>query len=396
VAPLQTETGDTADRPVAAAPSTGPDAGVELPATLTSLWRARSLAADAGRRAGFPEHRVEGLQVAAGELALAAIAALPDGGSLVLSTSRELRTVRIVGRGVGLADPAVAPVGVQLALIEALSHRFSFSVDETGARFELVARRPGASTTRLPTRAEERELFREYRRTRDPELRNRLVEVHRPVAIHVAQRYRFRGEPFDDLVQVACIGVLKAVERFEPDRGLHFTTFATATIEGELKRHFRDTTWTVRVPRGDQELHLTLREASSSLAQELGHPPTTSDLAGHLGVSEGAVRSATAVGASRSPMSLDVRGPDDRELDRWVASADTGLGLAEDREVLRRLLDRLAPRDRRILYLRYFEGLSQSEIAADVGVSQMHVSRLLTQLVANLRARVQRPAGLGQ
>src|SRR5215470_19047493 len=142
------------------------------------------------------------------------------------------------------------------------------------------------------------EKFIEYRRTRDRRLRNELIEAHRSLATHLARRFTNRGEPFDDLLQVASLGMLKAVERFDPDRNLEFSTFATATVEGELKRHFRDRTWSVRVPRRPQELHLRLANAINDLSQRLKRPPRIPELAEELGVSEEDVLEAMEVGGA--------------------------------------------------------------------------------------------------
>src|SRR5215813_10704835 len=149
-----------------------------------------------------------------------------------------------------------------------------------------------------------RDKFVEYRRTGDRRLRNELIEAHKSLASHLARRYANRGEPFDDLLQVAYLGMLKAVERFDPERGLEFSTFATATVEGELKRHFRDKTWSVRVPRRPQELHLRLGNVINDLAQQLTRPPRIPEVAAELGVSEDEVLEAMEVGGAYRSSSL--------------------------------------------------------------------------------------------
>jgi RNA polymerase sigma-B factor len=276
---------------------------------------------------------------------------------------------------------------VQRTLLDALTDRFEFSIDGTSARFELEV---ATAERQLPlTRADEVELFTEYQDDHDPVLRNQLVGCFRPLAIHLAHRYRHKGEPVEDLVQVASIGLMKAVERFDPDRGLRFATFATATIDGELKRHFRDATWTMKVGRDVQELHLELRREVTERAQVLGRTPSTAELARHFAVPERAVAEALGAGASRTPLTID--GGDDTNPERWLAAEERGLRLVEDRLVIRQLMARLSERDRRIIHLRYFEELSQADIAAQVGVSQMHVSRLLVQIVGQLRARARVP-----
>jgi len=241
-------------------------------------------------------------------------------------------------------------------------------------------------------RAVLREKFVEYKRTNTRKLRNELIEAHRSLASHLARRFANRGEPFDDLLQVAYLGMLKAVERFDPDRGLEFSTFATATVEGELKRHFRDKTWSIRVPRRPQELHLRLGNAINDLSQRLKRPPRVAELATELGVSEDAVLEAMEVGGAYRSASLDARPGDSGDsltLEDRLGTLDSGFGLAEHRVVLERLLDDLPERERTIVRLRFFEDMTQTEIAQEVGISQMHVSRLLARTLAQLRERMQ-------
>lgn len=238
-----------------------------------------------------------------------------------------------------------------------------------------------------------RGMFAEYRRTRDRKLRNELIEAHRSLAAHLARRFANRGEPVDDLLQVASLGMLKAVERFDPDRNLEFSTFATATVEGELKRHFRDRTWSVRVPRRPQELHLRLGNAVNDLAQRLKRPPRIDELAAELGVAEEDVLQAMEVGSAYRSTSID-SGPSDSSgesltLERRLGEHDTGFDLAEHRVVLQGLLEELPERERTIVTLRFFHDMTQTEIAKVVGISQMHVSRLLARTLVQLRARLQ-------
>jgi RNA polymerase sigma-B factor len=243
---------------------------------------------------------------------------------------------------------------------------------------------------------EERERLRrrfvEYKQTHDRKLRNELIEAHRSLASHLARRFTNRGEPFDDLLQVAYLGMLKAVERFDPDRGLEFSTFATATVEGELKRHFRDKTWSIRVPRRPQELHLRLGNAINDLSQRLKRPPKISELADDLGVSEEDVLEAMEVGGAYRSASLEARAGDNGEsmtLESRMGEHDQGFDLAEHRVVLERLLVDLPEREQTIVRLRFFEDMTQTEIAQQVGISQMHVSRLLARTLGQLRERLQ-------
>jgi RNA polymerase sigma-B factor len=240
----------------------------------------------------------------------------------------------------------------------------------------------------MTAHAELDERFARYRRTRDRALRNELVEDHVRLAEFLARRFEHRGEVLDDLKQVALVGLLKAVERFEPERGLQFSSFATPTIVGELKRHFRDRGWAVRVPRRLQELHLELERNIGTLTQELSRPPTIAEIAERTGASEEDVLEGMEANSLYRLQSLDAGRPDDD-----TGAADTRLGVpdleldgADDRIAVRELLYTLPERERTIVYLRFFEGLTQSEIAAHVGISQMHVSRLLTRSLGTLGA----------
>jgi RNA polymerase sigma-B factor len=229
------------------------------------------------------------------------------------------------------------------------------------------------------------ERFAEYAATRDRALRDALVEEHAPLAEFLARRFQHRGEALDDLRQVALVGLLKSVERFEPERGLKFSSFATPTIVGELKRHFRDRGWAVRVPRRVQELHLALDRTIATLTQELGRPPTTDEIAARAGVrDEDVLEAMEATRLYRLP-SIDAAGPDgDPSTDARIAQVDEDLDAVHDRLAVSDLLAVLPPRERRIVYLRFFEGLTQSEIAESIGISQMHVSRLLTKSLETL------------
>ncbi len=237
--------------------------------------------------------------------------------------------------------------------------------------------------------------FTDYRRTRDRALRNELVQDHMRLAEFLARRFTNRGEPLDDLRQVALIGLVKAVERFEPDRGLQFSSFATPTIQGELKRHFRDKGWAVRVPRRVQELHLELDRTIGTLSQELGRPPTPREIADRAGVGEEEVLESMEASSLYRLPSLDSGRPDDDgggSPSERIGGPDVELDAVENRVAVGELLSVLAPREQKIVYLRFFEGLTQSEIAEQVGISQMHVSRLL---VRSLEALGQHAALVG-
>lgn len=237
-------------------------------------------------------------------------------------------------------------------------------------------------------RQELRDKFAEFARTRSSELRDELIESHLGLAEYLARRFSNRGEPLDDLVQVASTGLIKAVDRFEPERGLEFSTYATHTIVGELKRHFRDKGWAVRVPRRMQELHLRLGSVVNSLSQELGHSPTVAEIAMTANVSEEEVLEAMEAGQAYRFTSLDAPAPgeDTASLASQLGEEDEQLIDVEHRAALSPLIEKLPPRQQRILHLRFFEGLTQSEIAGRLGISQMHVSRLLARSLAQLRA----------
>ena len=231
--------------------------------------------------------------------------------------------------------------------------------------------------------------FSAYRRTGDRRLRDELVEDHAPLAHFLAGRFANRGEARDDLVQVALVGLFKAVERFDPGRGLQFSTFATPTILGELKRHFRDRGWAVRVPRRVQELHLQLGRIVSVLGQEEGRSPTPAEVAERAGVSEEAVLEAMEAGSLYRLVSLDGSATPDEdggELVSCLGDDDPAFERIEHRAEIAELLSVLPERERRIVELRFFESMTQSEIAERVGVSQMHVSRLLSRSLERLRA----------
>lgn len=230
--------------------------------------------------------------------------------------------------------------------------------------------------------------FHAFSETRDPELRDRLIEAHLGLAEYLARRFANRGEPLDDLVQVASLGLVKAVERFDPARGLEFTTFATPTILGELKRHFRDKGWAVRVPRRVQELHLRVTRVVDDLQLELGRSPTIPEIAKRGGTTEDEVVEAIEAGSAYRSTSLDQSRSDDDDspgLIGQLGEIDPELARAERRAALSPLIAQLPEREQLMLYLRFYEGMTQSEIAKRLGISQMHVSRLLSRSLQQLR-----------
>jgi RNA polymerase sigma-B factor len=236
------------------------------------------------------------------------------------------------------------------------------------------------------------EWFLEYRRTGDRALRNKLVEYHRHLADYFVKRYARRGVPTDDLRQLALMAIIHAVERFDPEVGVAFSTFASRTIDGELKRYFRDRTWSVRPPRRAQELHLELRRADEELTHELGRSPTVPEMAGALGISEDHVLEALEAGVAHQATSLDQPAPGDEDgaprSDRLLASTDSGYLQVDHQIIVRELVADLPERERTIIYLRFFENLTQPEIAERVGVSQSYLSRVLRRTLLDLRARL--------
>lgn len=223
---------------------------------------------------------------------------------------------------------------------------------------------------------------------RHAETRNALATLHLPLAEHLARRFVGRGEPYEDLVQVATIGLIKAIDRYDPERGVEFSTFATPTILGEIKRWFRDKGWAIRVPRRLQELRIAISSVSTDLTQQLGRSPTVAELAKSLGAKDDDILEALESGSAYSMLSLDSAGPaEDEHLGAYetIGEDDAALERVENREALSALLSELPERERRIVKLRFFRGMTQSQIAVEVGISQMHVSRLLSRSLAKLR-----------
>jgi RNA polymerase sigma-B factor len=239
-------------------------------------------------------------------------------------------------------------------------------------------------------------VFAAYARTGDVVLRDQLVAAHMSLAAYLARRFANRGQPLEDLVQVASVGLLKAIDRFDPGLGVEFSTYATTTIVGELKRHLRDRGWAVRAPRRMQDLYLTLSQVIDSLSQELGRSPNIAELAAEVQVSEEDVLEALEAGQAYRFASLDAPAPADvpsGDLSERLGQEDEELARAEERATLDPLLERLPDRQRQVVELRFFDGLTQSEIARRLGISQMQVSRLLTRSVAQLRSLAKQPSG---
>jgi len=235
----------------------------------------------------------------------------------------------------------------------------------------------------------DRELF-ERLRAGDAGAREALVERFLPLARQLARRYQRADEPLEDLIQVASLGLLKAIDRFDVDRPVAFSSYAVPTILGELKRHFRDRTWAVRVPRDLQELALRVDRTVAQLSRDLHRAPSVPELAEHLDVTEEQVLEALEAGSAYRATSFDAprAGGDDDDgetMGDGVGTEDTGFGLAEDRATLDRLMQVIGPREREVLRLRFVEDMTQAEIGERIGVSQMQISRLIRQSLTRLR-----------
>jgi RNA polymerase sigma-B factor len=224
--------------------------------------------------------------------------------------------------------------------------------------------------------------------------RDRIVERCLPLADHIARRFDGRGEPRDDLVQVARVGLVNAVIRFDVETGSDFVSFAVPTIMGEVRRHFRDNSWSVKVPRRLKELHLRLGGATAELSQRLGRAPTPSELAEELDMDRAEIVEGLVAGSSYNTLSIDSGGSgsgseDAPALADTLGDVDLALDQIENREALRPLLESLPDRERAVVVLRFFESMTQTQIAERIGVSQMHVSRLLARALARLRDQLQ-------
>jgi RNA polymerase sigma-B factor len=240
-------------------------------------------------------------------------------------------------------------------------------------------------------RVDDKILLRKYHEEGDLQAREKLIEQYMSLVRSLARRYAYRGEQLDDLVQIGAIGLIKAIDRFDINRGVELTTYATPNIIGEIKRHFRDKGWAVRVPRGLQELNVQLSKLMDSLTVQLGRSPTIPELAKAAGVEEEQVLEAIESGRAYTSLSLSVGGGgDDDELDplESLGTEEHQYEVSEDRAVLAPGFRALEPRERMILQLRFFDGLTQSQIAQQVGISQMHVSRLIRRSLEKIRETI--------
>ena len=240
--------------------------------------------------------------------------------------------------------------------------------------------------------ADDKILLRRYHEDGDLAAREELIERYMSLVRSLARRYAYRGEQLDDLVQIGAIGLIKAIDRFDLDRGVELTTYATPNIIGEIKRHFRDKGWSVRVPRGLQELNVQVSKLIEQLTVQLGRSPTIPELAKAAGVEEEQVLEALESGRAYSSVSLSTGGgsDEDGELDplESLGTIEHEYEVAEDRALLAPGFEVLDERERKILHLRFFSGLTQSQIAAEIGISQMHVSRLIRRSLEKIRDEI--------
>ena len=237
-----------------------------------------------------------------------------------------------------------------------------------------------------------RELFRRYKEEGDTEAREQLIVSHLNLVRFLASKFKNRGEPLDDLIQVGTIGLIKAIDRFDPDRGLEFTTYATPTIMGEIKRHFRDKGWSVRVPRRLQELSQKAGQATEDLTRELQRSPSVEEIADRIGVSVDELLEAMESSSAYSAVPLEGGGSDDEEAPAVIdhyASVDRDLEASDDRIVLEEAIAGFAPREKDIIRMRFIDGLTQVEIAERLGISQVQVSRLLRRTLKRIQEKIE-------
>ncbi len=234
------------------------------------------------------------------------------------------------------------------------------------------------------------ELFKQYIGTRQRRVRDQLVIMHQNLVRFLAGKFANRGEPLEDLVQVGVIGLINAIDRFDPDRGTKFSTYATPTIVGEIRRHFRDKAWSLKVPRRLQELNLAANKAADELSQRLGHPPSIQEIAQEVGASEEETLEAIELGNAYDTVSLDSKLAYEGEsapltLAEFVGDLDGSLQNIETYGDLKQAIDSLEPREKAIIYYRFFRDMSQTEVARRLNISQMHVSRLQQKAVKRLK-----------
>ena len=253
-------------------------------------------------------------------------------------------------------------------------------------------RRMRAASREAWDRETTRELFRRYKEEGDEEARDSLIVNHLNLVRFIAAKFKNRGEPLEDLVQVGTVGLIKAIDRFEPARGLEFTTYATPTIMGEIKRHFRDKGWSVRVPRRLQELSQKVSQATEELTRELQRSPSVEEIANRIGASVDDVLEAMESSSAYSAVPLEGGGSDDEETPAVIdhyATVDQDLESTDDRIVLESAIADFSPREQEIIRMRFLEGMTQVEIAERLGISQVQVSRLLRRTLKHIQEKIE-------
>ena len=244
------------------------------------------------------------------------------------------------------------------------------------------------------------ELFRRYKEHGDMDAREQLVMSHLNLVRFLANKFKNRGEPLDDLIQVGYLGLLKAIDRFDPERGLEFTTYATPTILGEIKRHFRDKGWSVRVPRRLQELSAKVNQATDTLTTQLQRSPTIDEIADYLDASVDEVLEAMESSSAYSSVPLEGTGSSENDdapsiIDRY-ATEDSELALTDDRLIIEEALEGFSPREREVIELRFLKGMTQIEIAEKLGISQVQVSRLLRRMLKKIQDKIDPEGVMGR
>ena len=398
------------------------DVELRLPADSAYVSVLRTTSAGLAARLDFTLDDIEDLRMAVGEASALVLPAAAEGTDLTCRFYMDHGQLTVVvGRGVddgdhprsgrvrlaGAHHPRGRRLGVRRrrplrdhadhAVRDPGRNGLGHMSDETREELDDAAAEDIPLTRVEQTRQESAALFARLRdddagqEERDA-AREGLVHLHLPLVEHCARRFRNRGEPFEDLVQVGTIGLLKSVDRFDTDRGVEFSTYATPTIIGEIKRYFRDKGWAIRVPRRLQELRMQIGSTSAELTQSLGRSPTPRELAEAIGCSVEEILEGLESSQAYSTLSLDAGDSSDDGPASMLDSLgvlDVQLEHVEVRESLKPLLDRLDPREKKILLLRFFKNMTQSQIAEEIGVSQMHVSRLLTRTLEQLRASLE-------
>jgi RNA polymerase sigma-B factor len=269
-------------------------------------------------------------------------------------------------------------------------------IPQAGAGAETGSVRTIPKPERDPRREEVRRLLREYAASRDPDTRDRLVQLNSDLVHFIARRFANRGEPLEDIEQVGFLGLIQAIERFDPSLENEFSTFATPTIMGEIRRYFRDKSWAVRVPRRLQENYLRVVRSQDELARTLGHAPSIAEIAQHLGLEQDEVLAALEVSPAQHTVSLESTPgggavEEGTELGERIGREDENLERVEMKALLEQAMAHLTPRERQIMMLRFFEQLPQTEVAKRLGISQMHVSRLQRAALEHMRAEFPEP-----